>query len=232
MKNPFHRNIIWLTALCIISISFLLFSCENNSCNSGLHLSPKVENIIIGVFSSSLLLLLVEIIQWFSDKKIYGYLKGEYLRTIITDVIANNDIVTNKKREEELNEEERKRFEERGLRPIPGSRYVEILPYREIGKDWRIKLKYLHNGIYDGTADYHKYWLGNGELTKVKFTLTLNKSNVTTGSGNYKYVDRDDFGIYSFQINENQKDEILVTYKNTIPSGLAEGYEKWKRIGS
>jgi hypothetical protein len=231
MKNPFYINITWLGIIVIItSILLLFFSSECNDCICVAHISSKTENILIGIFASSLLLLFNEIVQLISDKKNYDYLKGEYKRTIIADVIEKSDIVKNEKRAEELNEEQIKEFEKRGLRPIPGSHYLEILPYREIGKDWRITLKYLHNGIYDGTADYHKYWENFGEKTTVKFTLTLNKSNLTTGSGNYKYMERDDYGIYSFQMNATNKNEILVTYKNTIPSGLAEGYEKWERI--
>jgi hypothetical protein len=190
------------------------------------------ENIIIGILSSVFLLLLNEIIQLYSDRKIYGYLEGEYIRTIITDSIENSRIAPGKVREDELTEEEKKKFADRGLIPMPGSRYVEVHYYREMGKNWRIRLRYLHHGMYEGVADYHKWWANNSELTKVKFTLTLNQSNLTTGSGNYKYVEDDDYGIYSFQINEDDKSEILVTYENTIPSGLAKGYEKWKRTGS
>lgn len=230
MKNPYYINFAWLSAIAMMSGLLLFFSYNSNiSCNC-VHLSTIWEKIIIGLFYSSILLLLNELVQFISDQVNYGYLKGEYVRTIIADVIEKSDIVKNKKRAEELDEEEIKQFEKRGLRPIPGSRYVEIFPYKEIGKDWRIKLKYLHHGTYEGIADYHRYWQGTGEVTKVKFTLTLNKSNLTTGSGNYKYIEQDDYGIYSFQVNANDKDEILVIYKNTIPSGLAEGYEKWKRI--
>lgn len=189
-----------------------------------------MENIFIGLFSSTTLLLLLEIFNYFSDKELYSYLEGLYFRTIITDVIANSDIVKSEKRTEELSVDQKQQFIERGLWPIPGSRYVEIFPYREIGKDWKINLKYLHHGIYQGTAEYHKYWESNNEKTLVKFTLTLNQSNLTTGSGNYKYLERDDYGVYQFQLNEDDKDEILVSYKNTIPSGLAEGYEKWRRV--
>lgn len=118
-----------------------------------------------------------------SDRITYGYLEGKYVRTIITDVIENSDIVTNKKRTEELNENEISQFKAIGLIPIPGSRYAEIFPYRELGKDWKISLTYLHHGTYEGVADYHRYWEApQGGVTKVKFTLTVNKSNITTGS--------------------------------------------------
>lgn len=229
MKNPFIKNIALMLTVILISSLVLLLSCDcNESCCCNFHLSSTWKNIIIGLISSALLLLLSEIFRLRSDRKL-GYLAGEYSRTIITDVIANSDIVTTEKREEDLNDDQRKLFSERNLIPIKGSRYVEVGGYQAIGKDWRIKLKYLYNGIYDGTAEYHKYWGTYGDKTVVKFTLTLNQSNLTTGGGNYKYIEKDDYGIYSFQVNEDDKTEILVTYKNTIPSGLAEGYEKWKR---
>ncbi len=230
VKNSYIRNIGLLLIFTIASSTILLCSCGcNESCCCKLHLSLTIENIIIGLFSSSLLLLLMEIFQLVSDKHLYGYLEGKYIRTIITNVITNSDIVTTEKREEDLNDFQKKKFIDRNLIPIPGSRYVEILDYRNIGKDWKIDLKYFHHGIYEGTAEYHKYWENDGNKTIVKFTLTLNQFNLTTGSGSYKYVEKDDYGIYTFQVNENDKDEILVTYKNAIPSGLSEGYEKWKR---
>jgi hypothetical protein len=129
-----------------------------------------------------------------------------------------------------LNDEQVKKFKERNLIPIPGSRYVEILGYRDIGKNWEIELKYLYHGIYKGKAQYHKYWGNYGDSTIVNFTLILNIPNLTTGSGNYKYLEIEDYGIYEFQVNESNKTEILIEYKNTIPSGLSEGYEKWQRI--
>ena len=219
-----------MTTIILISSLSLFLTCDcNESCCCNIHLSSTFKNIIIGLISSAFLLLLNEFFQYRSDRKLFGHLEGEYSRTIITDVIANSDIVKTEKREEDLTDDQRQAFLKRNLQPIKGSRYVEILGYRDIGKDWKIKLRYLHHGIYEGTAEYHKYWGTYGEKTEVKFNLTLNQSNLTTGAGNYKYVEKDDYGIYSFQINEDDKSEILVTYKNTIPSGLAEGYEKWKR---
>ena len=231
MRNPYYTNFVWLSVLVIITSLILFF--PYGLCNCCEQLPTISVNILIGLFSSSILLLLNEFIQFISDKIKYGYLKGKYSRTIIAEDIETSDIVKNKnkKRAEDFKEEEEmKELKEKRRSPIPHSRYLELLGYREIGKDWRIKLKYLHHGIYEGIADYNKYWGNYGDVAKVKFTLTLNKSNTTTGSGNYKYIEQDDYGIYSFQVNANDKDEILVTYKNTIPSGLAEGYEKWRRI--
>jgi hypothetical protein len=51
-----------------------------------------------------------------------------------------------------------------------------------------------------------------------------------TGSGNYKYEGKYDFGTYNFQIDPENENRILVFYQNTIPSGLAEGYEIWERV--
>lgn len=230
MKNPYTRNILLQIGLTVITIIVLLLNCRcNEICCSNLHLSSTWENIIIGLLSSLILLLLIEIFQMFSDKLLYGYLEGKYSRTIITDVIANSDIVNGEKRTEDLNDEQVKEFKARNLNPIPGSRYVEILGYRDIGKDWVIELKYLYHGIYKGTAQYHKYWGNYGDPAIVNFTLILNIPNSTTGSGNYKYMEIEDYGTYEFQVNENNKTEILVEYKNTIPSGLSEGYEKWQR---
>lgn len=227
MRNPYKRNI--LLQLTLIGISTLGLNYSFKYLIKDDHLYSIIENIIIGLFSSAVLLFLIEILQMISDKRRYGYLEGIYKRTIITDVIANSDIVKGEKRTEELSDEQKKRFEAIGLIPIPGSRYVEVKRYHEIGKNWQINLKYLYHGIYEGIAEYHKYWENNGNSTMVKFTMTLNPSNLTAGNGNYKYIERDDYGEYKFQVNENDDTEILVEYKNVIPNGLSEGYEKWKR---
>lgn len=232
MKNPFLRNIFWLSLVLIITGVLILFSCECKCCNCITHFSSNTLNVIIGLFSSALLLLLLETISYYTDKSIYDFLEGEYKRTIITDVIENSHLSKGVIREENLTDDQRKEFEKIGQRPIKGSKYVELIGYREIGKDWRIKLTYLHHGIYEGVAEYNNSWDKDkyGQSTEVKFTLTLNPSNITTGAGNYKYVECEDYGLYSFQVNESDKNEIVVTYQNTIPSGLAAGYEKWKRV--
>jgi hypothetical protein len=234
VKNPFKRNILLLAFLIIIWTFALTIKCNcNESCCSSFHFSTTIENILIGLLSSSILLLLMELFQMLSDKWLYGYLEGQYERTIITQVLGNNDIAKGGTRTENLSDSQKKEFHEiGGLRPIPGSRYAEIISYSEIGKNWRIKLRYNYHGIYLGTAEYHNYNGQYGDSTIVKFNLALNLSNPTTGSGNYKYREIDDYGTYSFQVNADDKTEILVEYKNTIPSGLAEGYEKWKRINT
>lgn len=230
MNNPFYRNFIWLGILTIFSGSILFLSCICEYCDCYAHISSLTQNIIIGFFSSSLLLLLNELVNFISDKNKYGFLEGTYERKIITDVLELQPNIT-KKRTDELTEDEIKSLRKNGCEPIPNSKYVELFDYINIGKDWRIHLKYLYGGTYEGTADYHAYWKKEyGSKAIVKFTLTLNPSNITTGAGNYKYLEQEDFGIYSFQINEEDKNEILITYKNTIPSGLAQGYEKWRRI--
>ena len=50
-----------------------------------------------------------------------------------------------------------------------------------------------------------------------------------TGVGSYKYINTDDFGKYEFQIDDQNSNRIIVYYKNTIPSGLSEGYEIWEK---
>jgi hypothetical protein len=231
MRNPFKRNITLLISIIILCCLILSVGCScNESCCSNIHLSGTVSNLLVGLISSTILLLLVELFQFLQDRK-YGYLKGIYSRTVIAHLIENTDFVTCEKREEELTEEQKQKFEERNLSPIKGSRYVEINDYKSLGKDLIIELKYLYHGIYEGKAEYFKYWEQPfDQKTLVKFTLTLNISNLSTGAGSYKYVEYDDYGIYSFQINDNDKSEILVTFKNTIPNGLSEGYEKWKRL--
>ena len=51
-----------------------------------------------------------------------------------------------------------------------------------------------------------------------------------TGSGSYKYSNLDDFGKYEIHVDDEDNNRIIVNYKNTLPSGLAQGYEIWERM--
>jgi len=61
-----------------------------------------------------------------------------------------------------------------------------------------------------------------------EIVFNLNTIDRITGTGSYKYKNKEDYGIYEFQVIGEDKD-ILMYYKNVFPSGLAEGYEIWKK---
>ena len=130
-------------------------------------------------------------------------------------------------RAEDLNEEQKKKFLESNKKIVDGTSYKNFLYGKGVG--WNIEINYLYKGVYSGTVDYPKYWGNKNESTKVAITLNIN-NDLTTGSGTYSYIQRNDFGTYAFQISELDSNKIIIRYKNTLPSGIAEGYEIWRRI--
>ena len=76
MKNPYYINFLWLSIIIIALISFLFGPCIiKDYC---ITLKPGVENILLGILSSAIHLLLIEIINCITDRCKYGFLKGQY----------------------------------------------------------------------------------------------------------------------------------------------------------
>ena len=74
-------------------------------------------------------------------------------------------------------------------------------------------------------------WKNNSFVKmKARITINLNPANIMTGSGSYKYSNLDDFGKYEIHVDDDNNHRIIVNYKNTLPSGLAQGYEIWERM--
>jgi hypothetical protein len=213
MKNPYFNNIFWLIVLIFLAFFLPFFGRCYFEINS------TVENILTGVISSAILLLILEIINFINDKKKYGFISGKYRKVFIAQRNPNGQR-SSVLGEEFWRDENKKRIDD-------DSCYHELSFYDLPIKKYITKLKYQYNGIYTGTVQY----FGNTE-TKVKafVTLNLNLANRMIGMGSYKYARKDDFGKYEFQVDEENTRRIIVYYKNTIPSGLAEGYEIWEKI--
>lgn len=223
MRNPYIFNITWLSAIAIIIAIILYGPCLNS--NLCFPFPPALENILLGIISSAILLVLTEIINLIVDRTKYGFLKRDYLKQTITQV--------NEGRERSNNIQDKNRLEtENGVRYINDSIYHELSYYSFDKIQYLTKLKYHYHGIYIGTVEYLDHinsdWR-NGKVVKTKalITLNLNLANKMTGTGSYKYLNRDDFGKFEFQVDEQNTNRIIVNYINTIPSGLAEGYEVW-----
>jgi hypothetical protein len=159
------------------------------------------------------------------DRKKYGFLKTKYFKQLITQV--------NEGRERSNNIQNRESQErQNGIKFVNDSIYHELVYYSYDIIKYLTELKYHYHGIYTGTVEYldhEKSDWRNGVIIKIKalVTLNLNLANKMTGSGSYKYLDRNDFGKFEFQIDEQNLGRIIISYINTIPSGLAEGYEIW-----
>lgn len=222
MRNPYYFNFSWLSAIIILLALFILDPCNCFSFQSTIQ--ARIENIFIGIFSSEILLLLIEFINFFIDKRKYGFLKSRYFKERITQVNKNRtrfEQVQNRTQEESENT----------IKFINGSIYHDLTYYSLESIKYFTDLKYHYHGIYTGTVEYYdKRDEVSGLIikTKAQITLTLNPANKMTGTGNFKYIDKDDFGKFEFLIDENT-DRIIVSYVNIIPSGLSEGYEIWAK---
>ncbi|MBS1773866.1 MAG: hypothetical protein JST82_13485 [Bacteroidetes bacterium] len=200
MRNPFYSTFLgcFIISICLGLPYFIPCSKQFLSSHS------RLDGLLLGVLSSVFLLLFIEIINWYRDKRLYGFIKGKYKRISIyqtneNDARGNNDTI-----------------------------YSELEYYKSI--DWDIHLKYHYNGIYTGTAEYYNHSSSDNKKTLVSITLNLNTANRMIGEGSYKYISKNDFGIYSFHVDNDNHNRIILTYKNTIPSGLARGYEIWEKV--
>jgi hypothetical protein len=89
--DSYRRNIWWLLAILIISSTSLLSLLLVISCPT--QFSEIIKEILIGIVSATLLLLFLETKNWATDKRIYGYLNGEYKRIgiFISDLTKTSD---------------------------------------------------------------------------------------------------------------------------------------------
>lgn len=226
MKNPFKFNFLWLCIIIVIfsAILFCTCCCCESYC---FDFKPRTENILLGILSSAFLLLFVEIINYVIDRRKYGFLEGKYRRVLIAGMNENgqrSSLILNRQEQESGS----------NIKFIEDSCYHRLDYYKCDSVNYFIELNYQYHGIYTGYVEYYDHKNGNwkeGKMVKIKakITISLNLANKMTGSGSYKYNNLDDFGKYEFHVDDENTDRIIVNYKNTIPSGLAEGYEIWVR---
>jgi len=179
------------------------------------------DHIATGLFYSATILLINEIAQYFRDKRTLGILEGDYER------IQQFETIEDGVRAERLPEERKEQLRRSGKEPVNGTNYTEF--NYGVGPSWTIRLRYHHSGLYTGIAKYPKYWGNRKEATDAQITLKVD-DGINAGSGTYSYSEMNDYGIYSFQIREQDLNKIIVTYQNVVPSGIAAGYEVWQKM--
>lgn len=191
--SKYLLNIIVQTILLIVTIALLLLTiCFNLD-------REILKDILIGVFSSILLLLFFEIREYFKDKRKYGHLSGAYFRTDIYEVDHTATINT---RYKSLNE-----------------RYKDV--------STKIIIEYKGDRQYVFEADYEE-GRKRGVIFVDEENLKIATGHYQYISKKPGYI-LPDIGDYRFQIDELDKKKIFVFFSNLIPSGLAEGYEVWVR---
>jgi len=194
--NSFKSNICWLLVLLIASFASLSLLLWTISCPT--KITEIIKEILIGIVSAILLLLLMEIRNWVRDKKIYGYLNGEYERT---GIYKSN------------------------LTTTSGTKY-SALDYN--GIDPRIKFHYKGNRQYQFESQHKE--------GRIKAVIFLHETNPSEGNGVYQYLTKTegdfstDIGHYKLVVDTVNGKHLYMYYRNLLPSGLAEGYETWKKL--
>jgi len=190
------RKYIIISLLTIIAIVISILALK--PC---LTLSPTVENILIGILTSSFVVLFIETITFLKNASRYSFLNQDYKRLEIYN-----------KLDERINDKI----------------YENITPrYNEKNVSPSIKIKHYGEGRFGGTAYYEE---GDVEFeifldqTNPSFgSGTYQYLHKSTG------YEMPDFGKWELIRDKVDKEKIYIYYKNIAPSGLAEGYEVWQR---
>jgi len=193
--NRYYSNILLYSGLIVLSsIVLLLITC---CCQY----SDLFKNILIGLFSAILLLLLIEIRELFRDKDKYGKIKGVYKRLEIFNVDQTKKV---DKKYESLND-----------------RYKDINPI--------IELVYHGNREYSFQADYEEGTL-KAVIYLDETNPKEGKGHYQYIEKHKSDYAMPDLGFYELQIDAENPKRIYLFHRNQIPSGLSEGYEVFERI--
>lgn len=181
-----------LLVMVFISMLFICFQEDTD-----------LENIALGVFSSALVVLLLELFILFSNRDKTKYLAKEY---------------------KQAKEYKRVAIFAVDHEATSGSKYKK-LDYSKVDAKIKIKrISFWDEYEFSGEVTYE-----NGPA---KFQIRLSETNPNYGEGIYEYdnPEKEDVGTYKLirsNITED-KTRLYIYYSNLIGNGLAEGYEIWE----
>jgi len=165
-------------------------------------LASAWDNLLVGTVSSSLVVAILEIVDIIRDRSQYRFLVGKYQRTRICNKLDKN---------------------------LGDGIYDDITQrYNEKKVKLDLELSYFGDGKYKGTAGY--------EEGVAAVTFILDPVNPHTGIGSYQYLSKygtypmPDHGTYRIQVDSQDRSRIYVYFQNSIPTGVAAGYEIWEKI--
>lgn len=162
-------------------------------------IGSDTRNVLFNIFSSVIVILIIELIVLFRDWFKYSSLQGTYRRIKIFSV------------------DEKKEAD---------SKYVDMSQtYIDNKVNPEIYLGYVGDGKYQGYAFYDK---GEKGKTKITLQRDLENTMIGTGTYQYFDKAIIDLGTYSFQVDLNKK-TLYIFYSNLLPSGLTKGYEIWEK---
>jgi hypothetical protein len=184
--------LIGLVVLCILSLVCLLLLTKSTILNS----------LFSGIFSSSFVVLIIEITQLYIDWTEYSFLRGPYERIKI---------------ENKLDERKNDRI------------YEDLTKkYADLGIDTAIRLNYMGENKYEGKIEYEE---GSAEfylnLDKVNPYSGVGTYQYKQKKQDYKMPD---MGTFRIQFDTVSKNRLFVFHNNLVPSGIAAGYEIWQKV--
>ena len=186
--------IISLLSIIVIVLSILTL-------NFPLILTPFAENILIGILTSSFVVLFIETITFLKISSRYSFLNKDYKRLEIYNKL-------DEKKNDKIYENITPRYSEKNVSPL-------------------IKIKNYGEGRFGGTAYYEE---GKVEF-EIFLDQTNPSFGFGTYQYLHKSKGNEmpDFGKWELIRDKVDKERIYIYYKNIAPSGLAEGYEVWER---
>ena len=159
------------------------------------------KSILIGIASSSLVVLVIETVASVKDYFRLATLSRTYKRIKITNTL-------DKRHSSGIYEDMTQRYIDKGVEP-------------------KITLTYKGDGEYVGEAFYEE---GKVALT-ICLDKTNPKKGTGTYQYLEKKpgYEMPDLGTYTIQVDNKNTDKVFIYYSNIVPNGLARGYEIWRK---
>lgn len=196
--SKYNKNLIWLgITFSFFSTILLVFSCP-------CEYSDILKNILIGLISSLLLLILIEIRDLVKDSNTFGILAGKYNRIEIYQVDHDKKV---------------------------DSKYISMMgDYNREGVETKITLQYKGEREYYFEAEYFEgKVLAHFFINQTNLKIGKGHYQYIEKKENYKNT-MPDIGHHEIQIDETNPKRLYIFHHNLVPSGLADGYEIWERI--
>jgi len=164
--------------------------------------NSSIEALLISLLASILVVLIIELITYLMNVSRYSFLSKDFKRIKIFNKIDAR----------------------------AGDTIYEDITNRYNGSVAPlIKIKHHGEGRFTGKANYEEGLLS--------FELFLDKTNPSYGTGTYQYTKKykkyallmPDFGKLETIRDKNDLKKVYIIYQNISPSGIAAGYEIWKK---
>ncbi|MCX5806949.1 MAG: hypothetical protein NT010_12960 [Proteobacteria bacterium] len=162
------------------------------------------KDFLVGLLSSSIVVLFIEAISYWRDLRRFSYLRGKFKRVEIYNKIKPDRATKDGKDYEDMT-----------------TRYVaeKVCPL--------IKIRHLGEGRFTGSAHYEE-----GKVKFDLLLDALNPAHgfgayqYTVKKPGYPLPD---FGKYELFRDKLNDDRVYVYYENIAPTKRAEGYEVWEK---